>query len=76
MTDLSFGEWLKRQRMGQCFTREQFADQIGCAVVTLRKIESEERRASEQIILRIADIFNILPAERADFLKFARGDWT
>ena len=76
MTDLTFGEWLKRQRMGRGLTRDQLADQIGCATVTLRKIEAEERRPSEQIVTRIADIFNIQKNERASFLKFARGDWT
>ncbi len=76
MSELTFGEWLKRQRMGKGLTREQFADQIGCAIITLRKIESEERRASEQIVLRIADIFNLPSAERSNLLKFARGDWT
>lgn len=76
MTDLTFGEWLKRQRMGRGFTREQLADQIGCAVITLRKIEAEERRPSEQIVTRIAELFNIPAAEHATLLKFARGDWT
>ena len=71
----SFGEWLKRQRMGKGLTREQLAHQIGCAVVTLRKIEAEERRPSAQIVERLADIFEIPQNERTSFLRFARGDW-
>ena len=56
LTKVSFGEWLKRQRMGRGLTREQLAQQIGCAVVTLRKIEAEERRPSGQIVERLAEI--------------------
>ena len=76
MTEVSFGEWLKRQRSGRGLTQGQLAQQIGCAVVTLRKIEAEERRPSAQMAERIADILNISQSERTSFLKYARGDWT
>ncbi len=76
MTEVSFGEWLKRQRNGKGLTQEQLAQQIGCAAITLRKIESEERRPSAQIIERLAEIFNIPSKEQTNFLRFARGDWT
>ena len=76
MTELAFGEWLKRQRMGRGLTREQLAHQIGCAVVTLRKIEAEERRPSPQIVERLAEILEISKSERINFLKYARGDWS
>ena len=75
MAEVSFGEWLKRQRMGRGWTREQLANQIGCAVVTLRKIESEERRPSAQMVARLAEIFEIPKDEQTHFLKYARGDW-
>ena len=67
MTEVSFGEWLKRQRMGKGLTREQLAHQIGCAVVTLRKIEAEERRPSVQIVEWLAEIFNIPTNEQSNF---------
>jgi predicted ATPase/transcriptional regulator with XRE-family HTH domain len=75
LKELSFGEWLRRQRMGKGMTREQLANQIGCAIITLRKIESEERRPSGQIVERIAEIFNIPTNERKKFQSFSRGDW-
>jgi predicted ATPase/DNA-binding XRE family transcriptional regulator len=75
LKELSFGEWLRRQRMGKGMTREQLANQIGCATITLRKIESEERRPSGQIVERIAEIFKIPTNERKKFLSFSRGDW-
>lgn len=76
MTEVSFGEWLKHQRMGKGLTREQLAHQIGCAAITLRKIEAEERRPSVQIVERLIEIFNIPPNEKTDFMSFSRGDWT
>ncbi len=73
MFDFTFGEWLKRQRKIAGFTQEQLAEQVGCAVITLRKIEAEERRPSEQIVARLAETFQISQNERKDFLRFARG---
>ena len=71
---MTFGEWLKRQRNARGLTREQLAHQIGCAAITLRKIETEERRPSAQIVERLAELFNIPSTERTSFLQFARGD--
>lgn len=73
MDEVPFGEWLKRQRSGRGLTQEQLAQQIGCATITLRKIESEHRRPSAQIIERMAEIFNIPQAEKIVFSRFARG---
>lgn len=72
----TFGKWLKHQRSGRGLTQAQLAQKLGCATITLRKIESEERRPSRQIVERLSEFFNISPTEQADFLKFARGDWT
>jgi len=76
LVEVSFGEWLKRQRSGRGLTQDQLAQQIGCAAITLRKIEAEERRPSVQIVERLAEIFNIPLNEQTNFLRFARGDWT
>ena len=73
LTEVPFGEWLKRQRMGQGLTREKLAGQIGCAVITIRKLESGERRPSAQICERLAEIFKIPAREKQAFLQYARG---
>lgn len=75
LSEASFGEWLKRQRNAAGLTQKQLAHQIGCATITLRKIEADERRPSAQIAKQLADIFNIPEKERKRFLEFARGDW-
>jgi predicted ATPase/DNA-binding XRE family transcriptional regulator len=71
----SFGHWLRLKRKGLDLTRQELADQVGCSVATIRKLEAEERRPSAQIVERLADIFEIPPDERRAFLRFARGDW-
>jgi class 3 adenylate cyclase len=70
-----FGEWLKKQRSSRGLTQKQLARQIGCATITLRKIESGERNPSVQIVKRIAEIFQIPSKEEKDFLRFSRGGW-
>jgi predicted ATPase/DNA-binding XRE family transcriptional regulator len=75
LAEVSFGDWLKRRRMGLGLTQDQLALQINCSTSALRKFESEERRPSAETIELLADIFNIPSEERKSFLRFARGDW-
>jgi predicted ATPase/transcriptional regulator with XRE-family HTH domain len=75
VAEVSFGEWLKRQRKSIGHTQQQLALQLSCSTITLRKIEAEERRPSAQIALRLADIFNVPKEEQTAFVRFARGDW-
>lgn len=71
----SFGHWLRLRRKALDLTREGLADRVGCSAAAIRKIESEERRPSAQIVARLAEIFDILPSEQPALLRFARGDW-
>ena len=75
MDEISFGEWLKHQRRGRGLTQKELARQIGCATITLRKIESGDRFPSMQNVNKVAEIFNVSPEEQKNFLRFARGDW-
>lgn len=75
MAEVSFGEWLKRQRKVAGLTQEQLALQLNCSTSTLRKMEAEERHPSAQIVERLGEIFNIPSNEKTAFLRFARGDW-
>jgi predicted ATPase/class 3 adenylate cyclase/Tfp pilus assembly protein PilF len=68
----SFGDWIRRRRKALDLTREALALQVGCAVVTIRKIETDERRPSRQIAARLAECLQISPSERASFLQAAR----
>lgn len=74
MNDLaSFGEWIRRCRRALDLTREALAQQVGCAVITIRKIESDERRPSRQVAERLAECLQIPTEQRPAFLQAARG---
>ncbi|MHB8626709.1 MAG: helix-turn-helix domain-containing protein [Aggregatilineales bacterium] len=68
----SFGNWLKQRRKTLDLTQFELADQVGCSVVTIRKIEADERRPSKQITERLADVLAVSLEERSDFVVFAR----
>ena len=38
---ISFGTWLRQHRRALDLTQEAFADQVGCARITLSRIEAE-----------------------------------
>ncbi len=69
----SFGGWLKQRRKALDLTQLDLADQVGCSVMTIRKIEGELRRPSKQIAERLADVLAISEEERPIFVTFARG---
>jgi predicted ATPase/class 3 adenylate cyclase/DNA-binding XRE family transcriptional regulator len=74
MEQHSFGHWLRLKRKALDLTREQLAERVGYSAATIRKLEDEERHPSEQVVERLAEIFNIPQNERVAFLRFARGD--
>ena len=77
----SFGYWLRRRRKAPDLTQpdltqEDPAQQIGYALDTIKKIETELRRPSKQLAERLADILQIGPHERiaGERTLFARLD--
>src|SRR5215510_9670061 len=70
----SFGYWVRRRRKALDLTQADLARRVGCAVVTIQKIEAEERRPSSQIAALLAEHLRIPPGERTDFLASARGE--
>lgn len=68
----SFGNWLRQRRKALDLTQLELADQIGCSVVTIRKIEADERRPSKQITERLMDVLALAPEQRSSFMAFAR----
>lgn len=72
--DASFGHWLRLRRKALRLSAVELARRIGCATVTLHKIEADERRPSEQIAARLAEYLNIASHQRLTFIKVARGE--
>ena len=71
----SFGHWVRRRRKALDLTQAALAQAVGCAVVTVKKIEWDERRPSLQMAERLADSLAIPTTEREQFLRLARGEF-
>ncbi|MCB0187854.1 MAG: helix-turn-helix domain-containing protein, partial [Caldilineaceae bacterium] len=70
----SIGQWIRQQRKLLDLTQAQLAQQVGCAVVTIKKIEQETRRPSPEMAELLANQLGVPQAERAQFLRLARGE--
>ena len=69
----SFGYWVRRRRKTLDLTQAALAQRVGCATVTIKKIERDERRPSRQMANLLAEHLAIPAVEREDFLRLARG---
>lgn len=70
--EITFGQFIKEHRKKLDLTQAELARRVGCATITLRKIESDTLRPSVQIAERLAMTLNIPLEERADFIRLAR----
>ncbi len=71
----SFGYWVRRQRKALDLTQTALAEQVGCALVTVKKIERDERRPSRGMAELLADHLAVEAADRDKFINMARGLW-
>lgn len=72
-TPLSFGEWVKQRRLALGLTREQLAERMSCAPVTIKKIEQDLRKPSQQLSELLATHLQIVEKDRDYFIRTARG---
>src|SRR5262245_51098453 len=70
--ETSFGRWLRARRRALDLTQADLARRVGCAAITIQKIEADERRPSRQLAELLAHHLAIPPAERSAFLQAAR----
>src|SRR5262245_33235376 len=70
--DVSFGLWLKQRRKVLDMTQTDLARQVGCAAITIRKIEADQLRPSLQIARRLAKHLHLAPEDYAAFVQLAR----
>jgi len=68
----SFGRRLKELRQARDLTQDELARRVGCALITIKKIEAGERRPSRQIAERMLRILAIPPDEHSAFMHLAR----
>jgi class 3 adenylate cyclase len=70
----SFGYWVRRRRKALDLTQAELAKRVGCAEVTIRRIEADERRPSRQVAELLAEQLQVAAEERPAFLKAARAE--
>jgi predicted ATPase/transcriptional regulator with XRE-family HTH domain len=70
----SFGVWVRARRQALRLSRDQLAQHVGCAPITLRKIEADERRPSIQVAERLAAHLAVPQGQLADFVRVARAE--
>jgi predicted ATPase/DNA-binding XRE family transcriptional regulator len=71
--EVSFEVWLRKQRRALDLTRQAFADQVGCAEVTLRRIEAGTLKPSKALASIILEKLAVPESERSQWIAFARG---
>src|ERR1700704_893641 len=70
---MSFGQRLRGLRRDLDLSQAEIADKGGCSVNTIRKLESDERKPSRELATRLAEVFELSPRDRTEFLRLARG---
>lgn len=68
----SFGLIVRERRQALGLTQSELARRVGCAIVTVRKVETDALRPSVQIAERLALALNIPEAEQLFFVRLAR----
>ncbi len=69
----SFGAWVRARRRQLDLTQAELGQRAGCSEAAIRKIEADERKPSRELAELLAGALHIPPAEREEFLRFARG---
>src|SRR6186997_3247378 len=70
---ISFGTWLRQKRRALDLTQKALADQVGCAEITVRRMEADEYRPSNSLAVVLFEKLGIPEEERTQWVRFARG---
>ncbi|NTU82291.1 MAG: AAA family ATPase [Chloroflexales bacterium] len=68
----AFEQWLKRRRKALGLTQDTLARQVGCATITIQKLEAGALRPSVQIAARLAEHLALAPEDGRAFLAAAQ----
>jgi WD40 repeat protein/serine/threonine protein kinase/DNA-binding XRE family transcriptional regulator len=71
-TATSFGQIVRERRQSLGLTQAELARRVGCAIVTVRKVETDALRPSVQIAERLALALHIPEVEQIAFVRLAR----
>jgi predicted ATPase/DNA-binding XRE family transcriptional regulator len=70
---ISFGTWLRQRRRALDLTQKALAEQVGCAEITLRRMEADSYKPSTELALVLLEKLGIPESERPQWVRFARG---
>ncbi len=70
---ISFGTWLRQMRRSLDLTQKALANQVGCAEITVRRMEADEYKPSSELALVLFEKLGIPEPERSQWVRFARG---
>lgn len=70
---ISFGIWLRQKRRALDLTQKAFAAEVGCAEITVRRMEADDYRPSKELALALFEKLGIPEPERLQWVRFARG---
>ena len=68
-----FGAWIAQRRRQLDLTQRELAALIPCAVSTIKKVESGERRPSRELAESLAGVLKLPPERIPHFVETARG---
>ncbi len=68
----SFGIWLKAQRTARGLTQARLAHEVGCATVTIKRIEADRLRPSAQLVHLLLKHLDIPDADHSALITLAR----
>jgi len=71
--EISFGNWLRQQRRALDLSQQAFAGQVGCAEVTLRRIEKGTLKPSKELTTILLDKLGVPKTDQPEWISFARG---
>ena len=65
--------WLRQKRRALDLTQKAFAEQVGCAEITVRRMEADEYKPSKELAAALFEKLGIPEYERSEWILFARG---
>jgi WD40 repeat protein/serine/threonine protein kinase/DNA-binding XRE family transcriptional regulator len=72
--EISFGQIVKERRTILGLTQAELARRVGCAAITIRKIEADALRPSVQVAELLAIALGIPEEDQLGFIRLARAD--
>ncbi len=68
----TFGAWLKTRRHACDMTQKELARAVGCAEITIRKIQADQLRPSKKLARVLLEKLDARPDERDALMALAR----